>query len=90
MTGATPDEPSAFFVYLVECADGSLYCGIAKDVARRVRQHNDGKGARYTRGRGPVVLVDQAGPLPWGDALRLERRVKRKPRDAKRAALRGG
>jgi len=79
-----------FYVYIVQCRDGSLYTGVAKDVEARVRQHNAGQGARYTRGRGPVVLIAQTGPLPPADALRLERTVKRAPRDGKRAALRAG
>jgi len=79
--------PSEYFVYLVECADGTLYTGIAKDVERRIVQHDEGRGARYTRGRGPVKLLARAGPLPWGDALRLEREVKAKPKATKRAAL---
>jgi putative endonuclease len=77
------DEQPAFFVYLVECADGSLYCGIAKDVERRIERHNEGKGARYTRGRGPVALVGQAGPFVWGEALRLERELKARRRAEK-------
>ena len=47
----------AWFVYVVRCRDGSLYTGISRDVAARVRQHNQGKGARYTRGRGPVAVI---------------------------------
>jgi predicted GIY-YIG superfamily endonuclease len=46
-----------WFVYVVRCGDGSLYTGIATDVAARVSVHNDGKGARYTRSRRPVALV---------------------------------
>ncbi len=45
-----------WFVYIVECADGSFYTGITNDLDRRVDEHNAGKGARYTRGRGPVSL----------------------------------
>ena len=44
-------------VYLLRCADGSLYAGIARDLAARISAHNRGLGAKYTRGRGPVVLV---------------------------------
>jgi putative endonuclease len=47
----------AWFVYLVRCRDNSLYCGITKDVAARVAVHNAGKGAKYTRSRGPVTLA---------------------------------
>jgi putative endonuclease len=83
------DAAPLYFVYLVECADGTLYTGIARDVARRVAQHNRGTGARYTRGRGPVTVVAQRGPLSRGEALRLERAVKATPRERKRAALEG-
>lgn len=81
---------SKYFVYVVECQDGSLYTGIAKDVERRVQQHNEGKGARYTRGRGPVVLLGTRGPMAWGDALRLEREIKARPRADKLDFLRSG
>lgn len=43
-------------VYIVECRDGSLYTGITNDITRRLKQHNDGSGARYTRSRRPVQL----------------------------------
>ena len=52
------EEPMpAWFVYLVRCRDGSLYTGIARDVNARVAAHNQGRGARYTRGRRPVALL---------------------------------
>lgn len=44
------------YVYVVECADGTLYTGYTTDVRRRVAEHDAGRGARYTRGRGPVLL----------------------------------
>lgn len=71
-------------VYLVRCADGSLYCGVAKDVAARVATHNAGKGARYTRGRRPVQLVWSEACGTRGDALRRELRVKALPVREKR------
>ena len=46
-------------VYILECGDGTLYTGIAPDVEKRIALHNAGKGAKYTRGRGPVELVYQ-------------------------------
>ena len=70
-------------VYLVECSDGSLYCGISNDLDARIAKHNAGKGAKYTRGRGPVKLVCSKGGLRKGDALRLERVVKKQPRKNK-------
>jgi putative endonuclease len=66
-----------WFVYLVRCRDGSLYCGIARDVHARIAQHDAGKGARYTRGRGPVSLLAKRRCATKGDALRLEMFVKR-------------
>lgn len=73
----------AWFVYLLRCGDGSLYCGIARDVAARLAQHERGKGARYTRGRGPLCLFAKRRCGSHGDALRLELAVKALPRDEK-------
>jgi putative endonuclease len=70
-------------VYLLHCADGSLYCGWTTDVARRLAAHAAGKGSRYTRSRRPVRL---AAVIPVGDrsaALREEARIKRLPRAEK-------
>ncbi len=74
---------TSWFVYVVRCADGTLYTGIARDVAARVKQHDAGKGARYTRGRGPLTLLGKVRCDALGDALRLERAIKALPRDAK-------
>jgi putative endonuclease len=52
----SPDEP-LWFLYILECSDGSLYTGITTDLSRRTQRHNEGKGARYTRTRRPVKLV---------------------------------
>jgi putative endonuclease len=78
----------AWFVYLVRCADGSLYCGIARDVGARIAQHDAGKGAKYTRGRGPLAVVGTRRCASKGDALRLEAAVKREKPEAKLARLR--
>ncbi len=64
------------FVYIVRCADGTLYTGYARDPIARVATHNRGRGARYTRGRGPVRLVYSEACASHGDALRRERAVK--------------
>ena len=64
-------------VYVVECADGTLYTGITMDPQRRVKQHNAGRAARYTRTRGPVHLLGYITVGNRADALRLERRVKK-------------
>lgn len=78
-----PVSDPAWQVYLVECADGTLYCGVTNDLDRRVAMHSSGTGARYTRGRGPVRLVWREAAGSKGDALRRERTVKRLPRRAK-------
>jgi putative endonuclease len=77
-------------VYLLRCGDGTLYCGIAKDVAARLAQHQEGKGARYTKGRGPLELVYQEGCPDRSEALRREAALKRLDRAAKEALIRGG
>ena len=79
-----------WFVYLIECRDGTLYTGVAVDVAARIAAHNAGRGARYTRGRGPVVEVARSRRLDRGAALRLEIQVKRLDRRHKAAAVRRG
>jgi len=67
-----------YSVYLVRCRDGSLYTGIATDVARRLAEHEDGrKGAKYLRGKGPLNLVFQQDIGDRSLALRVESRVKR-------------
>ena len=71
-------------VYIVRCADHSLYTGVATDVAARVVTHNSGKGAKYTRGRRPVRLVYQETASTRGAALKREFAIKRLTRAAKR------
>ena len=81
-----------WYVYLLRCADDTLYCGITKDVTRRLDMHN-GKtygGARYTRGRRPVTLLAASGPMKHEEALRLEYAIKRLRRAAKLYALTQG
>jgi putative endonuclease len=74
------------FVYIVRCADGTLYTGWAVDVQRRVKAHNAGRGARYTATHGPVELVYSEEVATRGDALKRELAIKRYPR-AKKLAL---
>ncbi len=64
-------------VYLLECADGTWYCGATKWLRRRVIQHNMGKGAKYTRSRLPANLLAARSWLTKSEALRLEARVKK-------------
>jgi putative endonuclease len=72
-----------WFVYLARCRDGTLYTGIARDVAARIAAHDAGRGARYTRGRGPLTLCAVRRCPSKGFALRLEHAVKRLTRAAK-------
>jgi putative endonuclease len=82
MTRATPGR---WFVYLARCADGTLYVGIALDVAARIAAHDAGRGARYTRGRGPLRVLATRRCRGKGDALRLELALKRLTRAEKLA-----
>src|SRR5690348_9088545 len=63
-------------VYILSCADGTLYTGVTTDVARRHEQHNDGKASRYTRSRRPVRVVYQEAHPDQGSALRREAAIK--------------
>ena len=72
-------------LYLARCKDGSLYCGIAQDVAARIAAHDAGKGARYTRGRGPLALLLVRRCKDKSQALRLELLVKALSRPEKLA-----
>jgi len=69
-------KPDVWFVYVARCADGTLYTGIARDVAARIAQHDAGKGARYTRGRGPLSVRAVRRCVSKAEALRLELAVK--------------
>jgi putative endonuclease len=71
------------FVYLLRCADGSLYCGWTNDPQRRLRAHNEGRGAKYTRSRRPVALVWLERCGDRSAALRREREIKRMSREEK-------
>ncbi|MES9811848.1 MAG: GIY-YIG nuclease family protein [Candidatus Thiodiazotropha sp.] len=71
------NDPQSWYVYILQCSDRSLYTGIAKDLEKRVAQHNSGFGAKYTRGRTPVELVFAEGVGCHGDALRREYQIKR-------------
>jgi putative endonuclease len=74
-----------YYVYLLRCGDDSLYCGITNDVAARLAAHVAGKGARYTRGRGPLELVLARRCADKGAALRLEHAIKQLDRSQKLA-----
>jgi predicted GIY-YIG superfamily endonuclease len=77
----------SWHVYILRCADGTLYAGATNDVAKRIAAHAAGRGAKYTRGRCPLALVWKRRVKDRGDALRLEARIKRMPRLAKLALV---
>jgi putative endonuclease len=83
-----------WFVYVVRCADGSLYTGISTDVEARVAAHNAGRGARYTRARRPVEVIHVERKRSQSTAAKREAAIKALPRARKlslvaRAAERG-
>src|SRR6202048_1784915 len=77
-----------WFVYILRCADGSLYTGITKDVKRRRQQHNDGTASRYTRSRRPTKLVWQEAQPSRSSALKREAAIKGMTRRDKLALIR--
>lgn len=70
-------DKDRWHVYLLRCADDSLYTGVTKDLEQRLAQHNAGKGAKYTRGRRPVALVWSQSAESHGEALRQEILIKK-------------
>ena len=70
-------------VYILQCADGTLYTGITKDLERRVAEHESGQGAKYTKGRGPFQLVYQENCNDRGLASKRENEIKSLGRRAK-------
>lgn len=76
-------------VYVARCGDGTLYTGIARDARARIERHNAGRGARYTRGRGPVELVHREHVAGRGLALRREAEIKALRAADKRRLVRG-
>lgn len=75
-------EP-VWFLYILRCKDGSLYTGITTDVAKRLEAHRSGKGAKYTRGRGPLELLYQEECGTHSQALKREYAVKNLTRQEK-------
>lgn len=70
-------------VYILRCGDGTFYTGIAVDAHKRLAMHRSGRGAKYTRGRGPLELVFLQTGLTHSDALRREWEIKRMSREDK-------
>lgn len=81
---------NTWYVYILRCGDGSLYTGISPDVEARLQAHHAGKGARYTRGRGPFELVYQETAGTRAEATRRERAIQRLTRDKKQVLIQSG
>jgi UV DNA damage endonuclease len=79
---------NGWFLYLLRCADGSLYTGITNNVSRRCQQHNAGTASRYTRSRLPVELVYQESHSSRRLALKRELAVKAMSRQEKESLIR--
>ena len=76
-----------WYVYILRCGDGSLYTGIARNVESRLAAHRSGRGAKYTRGRDPLVLVYVEPQPDKGAALRREAAIKKLTRERKEALI---
>ena len=81
------DSPEKAYVYILRCADGTLYCGWTNDLAARLDAHNSGKGAKYTRGRGPVELAYSEMFGTQSEAMHREAEIKKLSRPQKQALL---
>ena len=91
-TDSNTANTATWLVYLLECADGTLYCGVTNNMDRRLSQHNGQipGGARYTRGRRPVLLLANRACGDKSEALRLEKAVKSRPKTHKLQFLLSG
>jgi putative endonuclease len=76
-------ENKQHYFYVLECKDSSLYAGYTNDLNKRIQLHNEGKGAKYTRGRGPVKLIYNESFLTKSEALKAEYQFKQWPRKKK-------
>lgn len=83
-------KAEAWFVYILQCSDGSLYTGATTEVKRRIEQHNAGTASRYTRCRLPVRVAYQEAHASQSSALKRERAVKAMTRLEKKALIRRG
>lgn len=77
------EDTKAWFCYLLQCSDNTLYCGITNNLTNRINKHNSGKGAKYTKGRGPVSLIKYWTFPTKGEALSFEYKVKQLSREEK-------
>jgi len=70
-------------VYLLECSDGTYYCGVTNNIYWRLEEHNEGEGAKYTRGRTPVDLIAISPRMSRSSALQMEILVKKQKKENK-------
>ena len=76
-------ESAEWELYILRCGDGTLYTGIARNAEKRLAMHRGGKGAKYTRGRGPLEMVYREKCADHSEALRREYAIKQLPRAKK-------
>lgn len=76
-----------WFLYIIRCENESLYTGITTDVKRRFKEHQEGKGSKYLRGKSPLKLVFKKKIGKKGLALRAENAIKKLPKDKKEMIL---
>jgi putative endonuclease len=79
----------SWLVYILRCKDNTLYTGITNNIKKRLAAHNQGTGAKYTRSRRPVKLSAKSRLLCRTEAMRLEIKIKKMPKEKKIAALTG-
>ncbi|MCM3719895.1 GIY-YIG nuclease family protein [Fictibacillus phosphorivorans] len=84
------DKNNNHFVYILECGDGTYYTGYTNEISQRIRKHEEGKGAKYTRGRGPFKLVFQQSFSTKQEAMRFEFAIKKLSRAAKERIIKEG
>ena len=80
---------NTWYLYILRCGDNTLYTGITTDVEKRFEAHQSGKGAKYTRGRGPLELVYRETCGNHSQALKRELQVKALPREEKQNLIAG-
>lgn len=80
-------SPKPWILYVLRCADDTLYCGITNDLTKRLKAHHSGKGARYTRGRAPLILLKSWPAASMSAALKAEFAFKKLSRTAKESKL---
>lgn len=78
-----PAENKCYVVYMLKCGDGSLYTGYTNDLQGRLIKHTEGKGAKYTRGRGPFQVVYEKKFSDKSEAMRYEAQIKKLSRQDK-------